>query len=204
VKRESITKPEQILNLLRIHLISALQQESAGSDVRDGMDISLCALYKNYDDAENNSYILEFAGAHNPMLLITNANNKVNISPDENDGELLEVEDNKAIYQVRADLMPISMHFKLEPFSRKTIRVYKNDMVYLHTDGIVDQIGGPDYKKISGSRLRKLLLRISHETAEIQHHAIEQEIIEWMNFSDQTTGSPCDQIDDICILGVRI
>jgi len=204
VKREGVTKADQSLNLLRVHLNNALQQEAVGNDVRDGMDISICALYYENDQNKNGPFTLEYAGAHNPMFIVSHLNNSLGIEGKDNDFELLEKNSEFAIYQLRADLMPISMHFRIEPFSLKTINVHKNDMIYLYTDGIIDQIGGPDYKKISSTRLRKILLDISHENADFQRQTLEKDIVDWMNYPDPITGSPCDQIDDICVLGIRV
>jgi serine phosphatase RsbU (regulator of sigma subunit) len=202
VKREGLLKPDEILNLLRIHLINALQQEAVGNDIRDGMDISLCSLYKEYPEAED--YILEYAGAHNPALIFTPSINSLALDNNNNDSVFLEEQNGTSAYMLRADLMPISMHFKIEPFSRKTIRVRSNDMIYLYTDGITDQIGGPEYKKMSSARLRNTLLNVYGETTDKQLRVLEQDLIDWMNYPDPISGSPCDQIDDICVLGVRI
>lgn len=204
VKREGLTQPDQILNLLRVHLINALQQESMGSDVRDGMDISICALHRDNSQGTEGPYKLEFAGAHNPLVIVTDNNNMASMDEFMDDIEVIDKNDRNFLYQLRADLMPISMHFRIEPFSLKTINVFRNDMIYLYSDGIIDQIGGPDYKKFSASRLKKVILEVSQHEAETQRHEIEKHVIEWMNHPDPMTGSPCDQIDDICLLGVRV
>jgi len=202
VKREGLLKPDEILNLLRVHLINALQQEAVGNDIRDGMDISLCSLYK--EDPQDQDYVLEFAEAHNSALLLTTFDDVLKAESLNYESVFLEKQDGISVYQLKADLMPISMHFKIEPFSRRTIRVRSNDMVYLYTDGITDQIGGPEYKKMSNARLRNTFLNVFGEPPEKQRQVLEQELIDWMNQPDPISGSPCDQIDDICVLGVRI
>jgi len=77
-------------------------------------------------------------------------------------------------------------------------------MVYLTSDGIIDQLGGPDYKKFSTNRFLNLILESNKLDTEQQKDRIEKEILEWMNFPDPATGSPSDQIDDFCVLGIRI
>jgi serine phosphatase RsbU (regulator of sigma subunit) len=202
VKREGITRPDEILNLLRIHLINALQQESMNELMRDGMEISICAIYQTDDDASNNCLTLEYAGAHNPIYVITNPStlSKQNVS----DIEIFEKNESCALYQLRADAMPISMHFKLNPFTLKTIKLFENDMLYLFTDGIIDQIGGNENKKYSSINFRNLLLGIHKNEPQEQMRFIEENINNWMNCVSTENGQVYDQIDDICVLGIRV
>jgi hypothetical protein len=37
-----------------------------------------------------------------------------------------------------------------------------------------------------------------------QKDYIEKKLLDWINFPDPETGSPSDQIDDICLMGIRI
>ncbi len=202
VKREQVYRPDEILNLLRIHLINALQQESMNELMRDGMEISICAIYQTDEDASNNCLTLEYAGAHNPVYIITNPNtlSKQNVS----DIEVLESNDNCALFQLRANAMPISMHFKLDPFTLKTVKLFENDMLYLFTDGIIDQIGGNENKKYSSTNLRNLLLSVYNYEPQEQVRQIEENINNWMNCVSSQTGQVYDQIDDICVLGIRV
>lgn len=202
VKREGITRPNEILNLLRIHLINALQQESMNELMRDGMEISICAIYQTDDDVMNKRLTLEYAGAHNPIYVITNPSNisKQNVS----DIEIFEKNESCALYQLKADAMPISIHFKLNPFTLRTIKLFENDMLYLFTDGIIDQIGGNENKKYSSINFRNLILEIHKNEPQEQMRLIEENINNWMNCVSSENGQVYDQIDDICVLGIRI
>ncbi|MBK9284663.1 MAG: SpoIIE family protein phosphatase [Sphingobacteriaceae bacterium] len=73
---------------------------------------------------------------------------------------------------------------------------YKNeDMIYLYTDGYHDQFGGPKGKKYSSKRLKDKLISIHKETLPIQKELLATEIKNWQG--------ELEQIDDICITGIR-
>ncbi len=202
VKREEITEPSKILNVLRVHLINALQQETSGSEINDGMDIAICSLHNNKESNWEGTYTLDFAGAH-CSAYVARRQTKIRPTPDD-DFEIAEQNGFGTLMHLKPNIMSISSYLKFEKFDQKSITVQKGDMIYLYTDGITDQIGGPEYKKLSNQRFRKLLLEFSHFNISEQQQKIEKELVEWMNHPDPLTGSPSDQIDDFCILGIRI
>ncbi len=117
---------------------------------------------------------LQWSGANNPLYLIKN-------------NELQEIKPNK---------QPIGIHYKMEPFSNHTIPLEKGTSFYLFTDGFADQFGGPRGKKIKHSYLMKILLSID------QKPMIEQKNI-LNNYFENWKGD-LDQVDDVCIIGMKI
>jgi serine phosphatase RsbU (regulator of sigma subunit) len=202
VKRDHITKPSEILNNLRVHLVNALQQETTKTDIPDGIDIAVCTLRKNNSGNGTEINILEYAGAHCSGYIARKAL-KVSDS-DLGDTEIIEQNGFGTLLHLKPDIMGISSFLKKDSFANKTITLKKGDMIYLYTDGLTDQIGGPEYKKFSNHRFRKLLLELSNSDIKKQQQTIERELVEWMNHPDPISGSPSDQIDDICLLGIRI
>ena len=69
-------------------------------------------------------------------------------------------------------------------------------MIYLFTDGYQDQFGGEKNKKFMISKLKKLLIKISNENVDIQLQELKTEFELWKGDEDQ--------IDDVCVMGVRI
>jgi serine phosphatase RsbU (regulator of sigma subunit) len=120
--------------------------------------------------------ILEYAGAYNPLFLFR-------------DGELIEY---------KADRFPVGAFVgeEVRSFTNHEIKVKAGDMIYVFSDGYADQFGGPDGKKFMMSRFRELLTRIHHKSMDEQHEILTKTLKNWM-------GS-LQQVDDICILGVRI
>lgn len=98
---------------------------------------------------------------------------------------------------LRADKMPVGKHDKDQiPFSLGEEILEMNDMIYLHTDGYADQFGGQDGKKYKSANLRNLLAKIGHLPCKEQYQIIKSEFEKWKGENEQ--------IDDVCILGLRI
>lgn len=202
VKREGLTQPDHILNLLRVYIINSLQQESMAVQIRDGIEVALCAIYQTPEDVNNGCYTLNFAGAHMPMHVATTRKHFENIG--NNNAEQVASNEKHVVYQLRGDQMPIAMHIRLNPFTLQTVKLFKNDMLYLFTDGITDQIGGPYNRKYSHTALRSLLLSCFQKSPAEQMKIIELAINDWTNHPNPIDGEIYEQIDDICFIGIRI
>lgn len=201
VKRELITQPDIILQILKDNLINALQQEVEGNEVRDGMVIGLCLLYSDELDKKSGTFTLEFAGSQTPCYIVKKLNDELSISPNV---EIVLENENDCLCMIKADNAPIAKHFKDTTFTRKILKLESGDMLYLTSDGIIDQLGGPNYKKFSSRHFQDLIFTHHKLDAELQKDRLERKVLEWMNYPDPISGSPSDQIDDICVLGIRI
>lgn len=85
-------------------------------------------------------------------------------------------------------------------FQTHTVELPENTMIYLSTDGIIDQNGGSDGKKFGSRRFVDLLNSISDLSVQDQQHRIENTIEDFMHdFEDKK-----NQRDDILIFGVRL
>lgn len=117
---------------------------------------------------------LEYAGANNPLYLIRNS-------------ELIEI---------KGDRQPIGKYFKKKPFTTHQLQLQKNDTIYLFTDGFADQFGGPKGKKFMYKPFKELLLNSSSLSIEKQKSIIEKTFFDWkVNL---------EQMDDICIIGIKV
>ena len=100
--------------------------------------------------------------------------------------------------EIQADRMPVGalMGEITQQFTNNEIDVEPGDRLYLLSDGFVDQFGGPHGKKFKGRQLKGLLA----ETASLPMKEQGQKISEVF---DAWKGG-LDQIDDVCVVGVRI
>lgn len=80
-------------------------------------------------------------------------------------------------------------------FENKEFTLQKGDALYLFTDGITDQFGGPQGKKIKTSGLKELLTSISEKPMDEQHAIIKHHFYDWKKDHDQ--------LDDVLLIGVR-
>ena len=68
--------------------------------------------------------------------------------------------------------------------------------MYIFSDGYADQFGGQKNKKFKSSQLKKLLLSVQQYDMKIQQEILNKEFDKWRgNF---------EQMDDVCLMGVRI
>ncbi len=119
---------------------------------------------------------LLFAGAKNPLYLVRK-------------GELQEY---------KANRFPIGGYFENKSFSEQEVKVQQGDTLYLFSDGYPDQFGGPRGKKFKKKRFKRLLAEIEKKEMGQQKKELGKTIEDWMEQHDE------EQIDDICVLGVRI
>lgn len=172
----SVNNPGAALDYLTQGVIRTLKQK-AGDDfsIKDGMDIALCAL-------DRKAKTLEFAGANNPMYVVRN-------------GELSEY---------KGDKQPIGAYIKdQKPFTNTKLELEKGDCVYIFTDGLADQFGGPKGKKFKYKQLQQLLIDNHKLSMTEQRDAFEKAIMDWMNFpSDHGHGH--EQTDDMLLIGFRV
>ena len=72
----------------------------------------------------------------------------------------------------------------------------KGDQIYTLTDGFQDQFGGPKGKKFMIKKMREYVLSNSHLSMDEQHQLIGKVFSEWKG--------DVEQVDDVCVIGVRI
>ena len=186
-----LKEPGEILNKL-----SELVKETfdkTDSDVRDGMDMALCCIDKNTRE-------LTFSGAYNPLWVIREGAGK--IAKDLEDFNLIERKD-KTFIEVKSNKQPVGYSYRAEPFRTTTIQLEENDMVYLFSDGYADQFGGTDDeviakggKKFKTVNFKDLLMTLSHKPLDDQLQIIEETFDTWKG--------DLPQVDDVCVIGVRI
>ncbi|MBK9590788.1 MAG: serine/threonine-protein phosphatase [Crocinitomicaceae bacterium] len=170
---ETQTEPHSILNETRKIIIDRLKKDGSAKGGKDGMDCTLLVFDPDHTQ-------LTFAAAHNPVWIVR--------KNEKNSAELIEF---------KADKMPVGKHDRdFESFTNQTFKLQQNDMIYMLTDGIPDQFGGPKGKKYMHKNLKELLIAISSESVEIQKEKLDRSFKNWK--------ADLEQIDDVCLIGVRI
>jgi serine phosphatase RsbU (regulator of sigma subunit) len=166
-RNENITA-SGVLNQLREHIMKSLNQKGKESEQKDGIDMAFCSV-----DTENG--LLQYAGAFNPVYVIKNSNRLI---------------------EIPGDKMPIGIAAEEErSFQHHEVKLAPGDMVYLFSDGYVDQFGGSDGKKYKYRPFRNLLLNICKLSMEKQKKALAGNIDDWRG--------DLPQLDDMTVLGFR-
>lgn len=155
VKEFGITEPSKILNKIRELVLETF--EKSESDIKDGMDISLCSLNTKTNE-------LLWSGANNPLWYIR-----------END-----------LNEIKPDKQPIGKTDNPKPFTTHKIELLKGDTIYIFTDGYADQFGGEKQKKFMYKPLKNLLLEIHKESLSTQKEHLQQHFANWKGTTEQT------------------
>jgi ligand-binding sensor domain-containing protein/serine phosphatase RsbU (regulator of sigma subunit) len=103
---------------------------------------------------------------------------------------------NNELTEYKADKMPVGKHGEeLHPFTLQTINLVKGDIIYTSTDGFPDQTSKNE-KKLMKKNLKEQLLSI--------HKMPMTEQKEYLNAFFEDWKGDTEQVDDVCIVGVRI
>ncbi len=168
VNEKGITKPSLIFYEVRNGIIKSLKQTGAEGEQKDGMDAVLCM----WDKANNK---LEFAAAYNSLYLIRK-------------DELLET---------KGDKQPIGFYLGEQmPFTNHEIKLQKEDIIYIFSDGYADQFGGPGGKKFKSKPFRQLLVDVHKKDMAEQKAILEKTFEDWKG--------NLEQVDDVLVMGIRI
>jgi len=110
---------------------------------------------------------------------------------------------NGEIIITKADKQSIGGTEESKKFTNHTFKLQKDDAIYIFSDGFADQFGGenlPDSKhggkKFGYPRFRKLLLSLQSEPINKQISIIDKTFKNWKG--------ELEQIDDVCIIGLKI
>jgi serine phosphatase RsbU (regulator of sigma subunit) len=142
--------------------------ENHTNEIKDGMDASLLKI--NLVSGK-----CSFSGARNGALIVQN----------------------NEIIEVKADRTSIGGRQNDEEynFTNKEFVLNSGDMIYLYTDGYVDQKGGPRGKKFYRKPFMNMVLSISKEAGSKQFDKVNSTLMEWKGAHEQ--------LDDITLLGFR-
>ena len=81
-------------------------------------------------------------------------------------------------------------------FSNHQIDLKKGNTLYMFSDGYQDQFGGKKGKKFMIKRFKELLLSIQDKDMQEQKEIIHKTITDWKG--------DLPQVDDICVIGIRV
>lgn len=168
VLRQRISKPSEILAKLDKQVFATLNQNLEAGISNDGMDIVVCEFNLK------NRYV-RFASAMRPVILIMG-------------GET---------YYIKGNRSSVGGQTVLEKyFDDQEYYLKEGDTIYLFSDGLPDQFGGPEGKKLKINRLKTLLGEISSLPIEKQEEILTKFYLDWKG--------DYEQVDDILFMGVKI
>ena len=97
---------------------------------------------------------------------------------------------------VKPDKQPVGLYEGMKKFTSHQLSLQKGDQLYLFADGYADQFGGDKGKKLKYKSFKNLLLKSRDKSLDEQRDSLLQSFESWK-------GS-YEQIDDVCVIGIRI
>jgi serine phosphatase RsbU (regulator of sigma subunit) len=167
INEDNIDVPASILAVLNKGLEKTFSREkNIGTIIRDGMDIGLCVI-------DRKKKKIEYAGAFFPLYLVRN----------------------DSLIEIKGDKLIIGMNPSGQAYENHEIDLMEDDILYLFSDGYIDQFGGSENKKFMYRRFRYLLTTIHSFPVDDQKSVLDESIRTWMG------GTP--QIDDMMVIGFK-
>jgi serine phosphatase RsbU (regulator of sigma subunit) len=119
---------------------------------------------------------LTFAGARRPLTII----------------------DSGTLRHVSATRRGIGEHYLTTdlPFEGVTMDIKPDTTFYMYTDGMQDQFGGPNAKKLMRKELCSWFMELESISIDLRQEWLQTRLLEWKGIQPQ--------IDDICIVGFRV
>lgn len=167
IQQMEVPRASSILNQLRERIMKALCQTGEDDEQKDGLDMALCVI----DPLTGR---LNFSGAFNPVYIVRD----------------------HSLNEIPGDKMPVGIAADEEkPFSNHYFDLKDNDLIYMFSDGFVDQFGGPHGKKFKYQPFRSLILKTSALPFHEQGTVLSDAFHDWKGNQKQ--------LDDVLILGCR-
>jgi len=168
VTRKGISRPSEILTLLDKQIFSTLNQNIELGVSNDGMDVVVCEF-------NIKTRHVRFASAMRPVIIVM-------------DGEP---------YYIKGNRSSVGGESVIEKyFDDQEYYLNEGDTVYLFSDGLPDQFGGADGKKMKIARLKRIIEQISKLPMDKQKDAMAKFYFDWK-------GS-YDQVDDVLLMAVKV
>lgn len=170
IKEYRIIDPARVLTEIDVEIKRVIhrKQSSTGEQLDANVNLMVAVIDRKY-------MTLEYAGA----------------------GQSLYAARGSHVQRLRGDRHPVGGYDDYaSSFSQQRFDLQAGDRVYLLTDGVQVQFGGPDGKKFLPKRLRTALAELQDQPMRMQLVHLVRQISQWKGSQEQT--------DDMTVLGVEI
>lgn len=164
-----LANPSEALHEIDRHLVASIAGNQ-NERMDDGMDLSYCVIDRSRKK-------ILYAGAMNPIILVSGGETKTFKGSRFSLGAYIDVNE--------------------KSFETHEIDYAEGDMLYLFSDGYIDQFGGDkSRRKFTRNRLTELLPEIAHLSDDEQLSRLQNTLKDWQGENPQT--------DDILVMGLQL
>lgn len=164
--KTGMLNPSEILEELDEAIISSLSSDRT-TQLTDGMDVGVVIINQEHKR-------LCYASARRPLLKIRNTELEII------NGSKRSIGDSLSQYD----------------FNTNTMEYESGDQFYIFSDGIPDQFGGPETRKINRRRVQETLMSLSSKPMYRQKNLLNEFMQEWQGENEQT--------DDMVLVGFKL
>jgi DNA-binding response OmpR family regulator len=181
----------KILTELSNKIKQLLKPNSDDKSLKDSIDMSLIVI-----DYEN--LTMQFCGAQSMMMLVREGDIESLAEQTKEIKRQYDPENNNTLFQISGVKRPVGFDFRLSKyeFYNLNLQLEEGDVVYLFSDGYIDQLGGEKALRFSRKKFKSLLHNIYNKPFDDQKVILEKELAEWRQNNTQ--------LDDIVIFGFRV
>ncbi len=167
-RKQNINSPSAALAELDLQLHEMLNKQTETTKIEDGMDISILEF-------DSETRMVRIASANRPVIIYTKG----------------------GWNEIKGERQSIGGSIKTQSkeFEQHEFYVSPGDTFYLFSDGITDQFGGPEGKKLKRSGFSKWIKQYNYLPMSEQRKMIRDEFYKWKGNTPQ--------LDDIIIIGLR-
>ena len=189
-RRDDVKNTSDILNILRQEVIDALSQGSEDSRPNEGMNVSIIAIDKKNMNAQ-------FSGAYSSMCLIRHKDKEKPLNSSICKEKMSSLEKNDyVLYELKGDAQTVARTFSEDSFTACNFSLVRDDIIYLYSDGYIDQLNGITNRRYTTLRFKNLLIDIHGQSFSQKYSKLENTFNDWQGENDQT--------DDVLLIGIRI
>jgi ligand-binding sensor domain-containing protein/serine phosphatase RsbU (regulator of sigma subunit) len=168
ISRNGTTRPSEILSLLDTQIFSTLNQNIDIGISNDGMDMIVCEINPK-------TRHVRFASAMRPVIIIMGGES----------------------YYIKGNRCSVGGESVVEKyFDDQEYYLGDGDTIYMFSDGLPDQFGGTDGKKMKIARLKRLIEDLNLHPMSEQKDLVTKFFFDWKG--------DYEQVDDVLMMGIRL
>ena len=179
--------PGAFMSLLSIGFLSEAIKEKGIKHPNEIFDYVRKRLIESVNNEDQKD------GFDGVMLRINKTTSKVTYAAANNHPIIIS---NKIANHLAYNKMPVGKGEKILPFTEYEILPEENATIYIYTDGYADQFGGEKGKKFKYKQLNEFLLNNSIRSMKEQSELLTGQFDKWKG--------DLEQVDDVCIIGIKI
>lgn len=184
--------PGGFMSMLSISLLNEIVIENGITEANKVLEELRSQLIKSLNQEVKGAEALD--GLDATLLVLDKTTQTIEFAAA---GHTFYISRNNEVIEHKGDPYPVGYFFgRTKPFTKKVIPFEKGDMLYLTSDGFTEQFGGKNENLYGIKHFKDLILSCKDMNIEEQKEQFYRSYNNWKR--------GYTQIDDVCVMGIRI